>query len=128
MKAHNYSHQREAIIHFLSTRKDHPTAEVIYSELKKDMPNLSLGTVYRNLNLLANMGRIKKFSALDGSEHFDGNAAPHQHLICTECGSVDDIDIGDTRFLNKQASENYGSEISEHEIFFYGKCVRCKDK
>ncbi len=128
MKALNYSRQREAIIHFLSGRKDHPTAEVIYGELKKDMPNLSLGTVYRNLNLLSNMGRIKKFSALDGSEHFDGNTKPHQHLICTVCGCVDDIDIGDTSFLDGQAAKSYGSTIDTHEIFFYGKCRRCIDK
>ena len=57
-----YSRQREAIIHFLKSRKDHPTAEVIYQHLKEDQPNLSLGTVYRNLNLLAEIGEIQKLS------------------------------------------------------------------
>ena len=67
-----YSRQRESIKEFLRTRKDHPTADVVYENMKLIYPNISLGTVYRNLSLLADLGEIKKLSSFAGADHFDG--------------------------------------------------------
>ena len=67
-----YSRQRESIKEFLMTRKDHPTADVVYENMKKIYPNISLGTVYRNLSLLSEIGEIQKLSNFGGADHFDG--------------------------------------------------------
>lgn len=73
MKALKFSRQRESIRECLKNRKDHPTADAVYVTISKDYPKISLGTVYRNLNLLADMGEIQRFSSGDGLEHFDYN-------------------------------------------------------
>lgn len=88
-----YSRQREAIKNFLMSRKDHPTAEVVYEHVLKAFPNISLGTVYRNLSFLVDNGQAVKVPCEDGSVHFDGNVMPHYHFQCTECGAVIDLDL-----------------------------------
>ena len=91
MPALKYSRQREAIKSFLMTRKDHPTADVVYHSLRADFPNISLGTVYRNLTLLADLGEIARLRLGDGVDHFDADTSRHYHFICSECGSVLDL-------------------------------------
>lgn len=87
MPALKYSRQREAIKSFLMTRKDHPTADVVYHSLRADFPNISLGTVYRNLTLLADLGEIARLRLGDGVDHFDADTSRHYHFICSECGA-----------------------------------------
>ncbi|MDD5940415.1 MAG: transcriptional repressor, partial [Lachnospiraceae bacterium] len=77
-----YSRQREAIWDYLKDRKDHPTADDIYIAVRKDFPNISLGTVYRNIMLMKNMGRIRTVDVGDGIIHFDPNTSEHDHFIC----------------------------------------------
>ena len=86
-----YSRQRESIKENLMNRYDHPTAETVYLDVKKDYPNISLGTVYRNLSLLSEIGEIQKISSSNGPERFDGNPKPHFHFFCRKCGQVTDI-------------------------------------
>ena len=74
------SRQRDAIRSFLMSRKDHPTAEVVYDNVSKEFPNISLGTVYRNLTFLVDNGMAMKVPCSDGSVHFDGNVNPHYHF------------------------------------------------
>ena len=81
------SKQRESIKKFLISRYDHPTAETVYMNIKEEFPNISLGTVYRNLSLLADIGEIQKLSTGIGPDRFDGNPKPHYHFICKECGT-----------------------------------------
>ena len=131
MATYKYSRQREAIKSFLATRKDHPTADVVYMNMRKEFPNISLGTVYRNLSLLVELGEAIKVPCSDGSEHFDGCTLPHYHFQCRECEAVLDIDIPDSDVLvelNHAANEAFGGEIEGHEIFFFGKCQKCKEK
>ena len=78
------SKQRESIKKFLISRYDHPTAETVYMNIKEEFPNISLGTVYRNLSLLADIGEIQKLSTGIGPDRFDGNPKPHYHFICKE--------------------------------------------
>lgn len=80
MAAIKHSRQRDAILTFLISRKDHPTAEVVYENVRREFPKISLGTVYRNLTLLVDMGHAVKVPCDDGSVHFDGNVSPHYHL------------------------------------------------
>ncbi len=86
-----YSKQRELIYENLKARCDHPTAEIIYTELKKDNPSLSLGTVYRNLNFLADAKMIRKLDVGQTIVHFDADLSAHHHFICNECQQVYDI-------------------------------------
>ena len=88
MAALKYSRQRESIKEFLMTRKDHPTADVVYENVRKIYPNISLGTVYRNLSLLSELGEIQKLSNFGGADHFDGCVTPHCHFMCKKCGQV----------------------------------------
>ena len=120
------SKQRDAIKSFLMTRYDHPTAETVYLNVKKDFPNISLGTVYRNLSLLSEIGEIQKLSTGIGPDRFDGNPAPHYHFICNQCGSVLDLDVTGLDHINVLASQNFDGEIEGHLIYFYGKCPDCK--
>lgn len=128
MKALKYSRQRESISNFLKSRKDHPTAEQVYLNLKPEYPNISLGTIYRNLSLLAELGEIKKLSCGDIADHFDADTSPHYHFICNKCQSVIDLDMQDISFINTLAADSFNGEIEGHNTYFYGTCERCKNK
>lgn len=124
----NKSKQRDAILNYLMPRTDHPTAENVYNAIKMDFPNISLGTVYRNLSLLVEIGVIQKISCGDASEHFDGNPAPHNHFICSDCYSVIDLSMGNIDFIDTLAATSFNGEIMGHNIYFYGKCENCLHK
>lgn len=124
-KTLNHSKQRDAIIAFLKPRHDHPTADTIYNGVKKDFPNISLGTVYRNLTLLSDLDIIQKISCGGESEHFDGNPAPHNHFICNECNSVIDLEMDNIDFINTLATKNFSGKVEGHSIYFYGTCPDC---
>lgn len=121
-----YSRQRESIKNFLATRYDHPTAETVYLNIKESFPNISLGTVYRNLNLLAEIGEIQKLSTGVGPDRFDGNPSLHYHFICNKCGSVLDLDVSGLEHINILAGQNFDGEIEGHITYFYGRCPACK--
>lgn len=128
-KTLNKSRQREAIMKYLISRHDHPTAEQIYSAIREDFPNISLGTVYRNLTLLLELGKIQKISCGDASVHFDGNITPHNHFVCTECNCISDLQMENLDFINVLAGNHFNGSIAGHNIYFYGKCQKCmKDK
>ena len=87
MATSKYSHQRESIINFLTGRTDHPTADAVYQYLRNDLPTISLGTVYRNLNQMAASGRILRLHVDGKTDHYDACTDPHAHLLCTKCGT-----------------------------------------
>ena len=104
----------------------HPTAEWVYQQLKPKYPDLSLGTVYRNISQFKEDGLIITVGVVNGQERYDGNVQPHTHFVCTECGTVLDIEesfLGEAE--NKQISEKYGIVVNFHELVFYGKCSKC---
>lgn len=121
-----YSKQRESIKNFLVTRYDHPTAETVYLNIRKEFPNISLGTVYRNLNLLAEIGEIQKLSPGIGPDRFDGNPAPHYHFICRHCGCVMDLTVSGLDHINILAGQDFDGEIEGYITYFYGSCPSCK--
>lgn len=123
-----YSRQREAIKNFLATRYDHPTAETVYLNMRDEFPNISLGTVYRNLSLLSEIGEIQKLSTGIGPDRFDGNTCPHYHFICNHCGCVLDLKVHGLDHINILASQDFDGEIEGHITYFYGKCAECRKK
>ena len=99
MPALKYSRQRESIKSFLLSRYDHPTADTIYINVRKEFPNISLGTVYRNLALLTELGEVIKITT-EGADRFDAHVEPHSHFICRRCHDVLDIPIKNVDFIN----------------------------
>lgn len=123
-----YSRQRECIREFLADRRDHPTAETVYMNVKEDFPNISLGTVYRNLSLLTEVGEIRKISTGIGPDRFDWNTAPHYHVLCTGCGSVMDLKMDNIDHIDILAGNEFEGRIDGHIAFFLGKCKECMEK
>ncbi len=124
----NYSRQRESILLYLRSTKSHPTAEEIYQKIQSDYPAVSLGTVYRNLSLLSDIGEIRRITTLDGPDRFDGNLVPHYHFVCMECGAVRDLEMGSIDHINLLAAHNFTGTIEGHVTHFYGKCPTCAAK
>lgn len=125
MAALKYSRQREAIKEFLMKRKDHPTADMVYLGLLDKFPNLSLGTVYRNLTLLSDTGEINRLRLGDGVDHFDGNTIPHYHFICEKCGRVMDLEAKGLDAAIDLADCDFSGKIKGHVTYFYGECPDC---
>ncbi len=125
MAARKYSRQRELVKEFLMSRKDHPTADVIYQNVRNENPNISLGTVYRNLTLLTGEGEINRLDVGDGTDHFDADTSPHYHFVCRKCGSVIDLDMGSIESITSAAAANFDGRIEGHSTYFYGPCRRC---
>jgi len=121
----NYSKQRELILNEVLKRSDHPTAEMIYNSLRKNNPRISLGTVYRNLNLLSELNKIKRISVSLSSDCFDKTKINHYHMFCIKCKKVFDVnDYFDINFLEKIREKN-DFKIISHEILFIGICKNC---
>lgn len=123
-----YSRQREAIFDFLSTRTDHPSADTIYQNLRSTHPNLSLGTVYRNLGLLESTGKIARLTIEGGSDRYDPNPQPHYHFYCRCCQSVSDIPMSALDSLNQLAQAHISGIIEGHSLTFHGLCEDCRLK
>lgn len=120
-----YSRQREAIYDFLKLRKDHPTAETVYDNIRQTCPNISLGTVYRNLQLLESLGMLQKINVGDGVEHFDADVSDHYHFYCNRCKAVIDMKMDTLGQINDIASRNFDGTIDSHSLIFSGTCGRC---
>lgn len=124
-----YTRQREAILENIKHRTDHPTADDVYQDVSKTFPNISLGTVYRNLSVLTDLGVIRRLSTGIGADHYDGNMIPHNHFICQKCGRVYDIeDDLDVTEIQKRASRHFKGQITGCSINFYGTCESCLEK
>ena len=122
----NYSKQREIIFDTLKENIVHPTAEYLYSKIKEKDPKISLATLYRNLNQLAENGIIKKIDGLENSSHFDHNTHEHYHFICKKCKRVFDIDAVVAPELIRKTEELTDFIIENHDIVFSGICKDCR--
>ena len=123
-----YSRQRECIREYVRSCKEHPTADSIYGMMKEKFPNISLGTVYRNLSLLVELGEITKISIDNGPDRFDCNTKPHSHFICTHCHCIQDIEIPEIDCVVEKASEDINGKISAHRTTLYGICKQCLEE
>ena len=127
VRKQNFSRKRQAILETLRGTKIHPTAEWVHQSLKNEYPDLSLGTVYRNLAQFKEEGIILSLGVMNGQERFDGYITPHSHFICNTGGAV--IDIEET-FANTaaatQVEHQYGCSVECQKLVFYGVCNKCK--
>lgn len=125
MQLSKYSKQRELLLSILKERKDHPTADELYMSLREQVPNISLGTVYRNLALLSTGGTIQKITSPDSADRFDYNAEAHYHFLCTHCGAVIDVDMPLQNEIDDQTAALLNAQVEGHSTLFYGKCSAC---
>ncbi len=118
--------KRNAILECLRSTDQHPSAEMVYSQLKPEYPDLSLGTVYRNLAMFKAQGTIASLGAVNGVERFDGNIEPHVHFICTHCNAVLDLpqlQVPDE--LCQSVNAQTGGQVEECHLSFTGICRYC---
>jgi Fur family transcriptional regulator, peroxide stress response regulator len=122
------SQQRDRILQILKKTNSHPTADWIYSKLKEEIPDLSLGTVYRNLKVLMEQGHIQKLPFGSTFDRFEAKIAPHYHLVCEKCGTVIDFEMPEYLDINQKAEKMSSFKISRHRIDFFGLCENCQKK
>lgn len=127
MAAIRKSKQREAVYDELCSRNDHPTAEELYVSLKEAFPNISLATVYRNLRMLAEMGKVNILYT-DTSDHFDATVEPHYHLHCRVCDRICDLDIPPIPEIDRIASASKEGTLESYTLMFRGVCKDCLRK
>ena len=120
--------KRTAILSFLRQTKDHPSAEMVFNHLQQEIPDLSLGTVYRNLSMFKAQGESVSLGTVNGVERFDGNIEPHVHFICNGCDCVTDLpQIQVPEELNRQVNNATGGTVDMCHLTFTGYCKDCKE-
>ena len=118
--------KRDAILSCVKETEVHPSADWVFAQLKPEIPDLSLGTVYRNLNLFRQQGLAVSVATVGGEERFDGNTDPHVHFICTGCGRVLDLHgMKVPEELNNAASRESGGQVISCQLNFTGLCENC---
>ncbi len=118
--------KRNAILSYLRRTDAHPSAEMVFEHLKDEYPDLSLGTVYRNLGIFKNQGIIQSVGTVNGVERFDGNAEPHVHFMCSGCGDVIDLhQLNVPDALLEQVQQVVGGRVDYCQLNFAGLCRQC---
>ncbi len=124
MAALKHSRQRDCIKEFLMGRKDHPTADMVYAHVREEFPHISLGTVYRNLSLLSEIGEIRKITC-NGPDRFDANTFPHYHFTCNCCGCVEDLEFQQEPDFSGLLPLHFDGIIEQTNLDFSGTCAAC---
>ncbi len=119
--------QKQAVYDTLCSTNTHPTAEWIYEECRKKLPNIGLGTVYRNLQVLLSEGKIQELNYGKAQSHFDGNADPHYHFVCEKCGRILDIPL-EGKGLSQDLLAAVPGKVTGHRLECYGICENCLEK
>ena len=120
--------QRQVILEELAKVTSHPTANELYDMVRKRLPRIGLGTIYRNLELMAESGMIQKLENSGNQKRFDATTVPHYHIRCAGCGHVRDVHIPPSAQLDFLAAEATGYQITGHSIEFSGYCLNCLEK
>lgn len=123
-----HSHQRDMIYNYMISTKEHPSAEMIYEELKKQEPTLSLGTVYRNLKLLEELGMVKKVTSVNNVERYDAITTDHIHFVCDKCGCVIDMPDFDENEFKARFNNKINGNIEWVNVILGGTCSNCCKK
>jgi Fe2+ or Zn2+ uptake regulation protein len=116
------------MLELLSSAREHPTAAWIHETLQEELPRLSLGTVYRNLEILVSEGRIEAVSTPHGPTRYDGNLSPHHHFLCEGCGQIEDIELRLPPGLTERVRRKHRVIPTRVRVDFYGLCRTCTDR
>ena len=123
-----HSRQRQVILEELQKLSSHPTAVGLYQIVRRRLPKISLGTVYRNIGILVQQGLIGRITFGSTFDRLDAKTRPHYHLICERCDSITDLDIPPDNRLNALPDKSLGFQVRRHEVEFYGLCAKCVKK
>ena len=121
------SHQRDQIYEYLCQSREHPSAERIYSDLRPEIPGLSLGTVYRNLKLLEELGKVRRVASHQGTERYDAICGDHAHFLCQRCGCLHDLTGVDSEALRSAIHLEEGATLTKLDITVTGICPSCAE-
>lgn len=127
MEKHRNTKQRNMTLEAVKSRRDHPTADQIYADLRAKDDKISRGTVYRNLGILSEEGSIANVR-ISGAERYDFRLDRHYHMLCTECGKVYDAPMHYQEEYDRQVEMDTGFKINRHRIVFEGVCPKCRLK
>ncbi len=122
------SRQRDRILQLLRGADNHPAAPWLYNRLRKDFPDLSMGTLYRNLKILVGQGIIGKIDFGGAFDRYDPIVSPHYHFICDRCGTITDLAVPVDEGLNERVRNFSGHRALRHRIEFFGICESCGEK
>lgn len=120
--------QRHAILEAVRSTKSHPDVQWVYEQVRRDLPRVSLGTVYRNLDLLARSGIITRIPTIDGLARYDADTSSHGHVACRLCGRIDDIAVEMPMQALHEAATTAGFRDVSAIIEIYGVCPTCSQK
>jgi len=120
--------QKELVLNAVLKMHGHVTAENVYEHIQREHPAIGKGTVYRNLNILAEEGKIRKIEIPDGPDRFDFMTKKHYHIQCVGCGSLFDVDMDVIPALDSYVHDSHGMIFLDHEILFKGICPECQKK
>lgn len=118
--------QKELVLNAVRSMKSHVTAEEVHEYITATHPNISKGTVYRNLNILSEAGEIRKVEVADGPVRYDFTLADHYHVRCIKCGDVSDVDIDVLPSITDKIKETHGMHFLSYDILFRGICEKCQ--
>lgn len=120
--------QKELVLHAVRNLMSHVTAEEVYQHIAAEHPTVGRGTVYRNLNILAEEGEIRKVAVPDGPDRFDFTLKEHHHVKCIRCGGIFDVDMEAVSGLIEQITDKHGFQFLDYDIFFRGICLDCQNQ
>ncbi|MFU8795864.1 MAG: Fur family transcriptional regulator [Dehalococcoidia bacterium] len=124
---HRKTRYREAIARVLRGTRSHPSAEWVYEEVKRELPDIGLATVYRNLRLMKEAGEIVELRAADSSAHFDADTRMHYHFLCDRCGRIMDLDEPVDANVESRVEQKTGLKVTRHHLALYGVCLECQE-
>ena len=123
----NFSPKRQAVLNALLSTKEHPTVEWVCEQVRKQYPNISLATVYRNIAQLKEDGYAITVGTVDGHERLDGTTNPHPHFICRKCNAVIDVSLAaEDEVMCQTVNKQYGITAERCDITFWGYCQNCQ--
>jgi len=128
-QGHRITPQRYAVLRILAESKNHPSVEQVFKEVRRDFPSTSLATVYKTITLLKELGEVLELGFADWGCRYDGKKPyPHPHVICIECGAIDDPEFSAMAQLAREMAAKSGYEITHHRLDFFGLCPACRKK
>ena len=119
--------QRRRLLELLQADRSHPTAAELFERARPEFPSLSLGTVYRNLDVLISEGLAEAVPSESGALRYDGNPKPHHHFICEQCGAIQDVELALPDQLHRSLAKEYDLRAGRTRVHFFGLCLSCRD-